>query len=203
MIDIFIIRFLFPFKTKDHLITSVLPIIAAVQQSATFRLAQFLDQVLRSSVEIFLQSTLFQNEADFIRKLNQYIEKDKGKYFRANTHFVTMKILNYSTMASHDHLLEALKRFLQTTLGVPYINNISSTKIYYLTFLFLHNNRFYYNNKIYRFVKGGPLSFPFMELLNHIYLYDWQRAFLKHPFMQVEFYGRYVYCLILWLPLNS
>jgi len=133
-------------------------------------------------------STTFLNGADFIRKLNHYTEIKHR--LRPTTIFATIKIPNFHTMVPHGTMLIALKDFLNQYLAVPHIENISINRIIHLTSLFLHNNRFYYDHKIYRFIKGGPRTLSFTETLSHIYVSQWERLLFKELSIRNEFYGR-------------
>lgn len=93
-------------------------------------------------------------------------------------------------MVPHRNILLALRDFLRECLCTPNVEGISIEKIFHLTSLFLTNNLFYYNDKIYRFTKGAPWAFPLTELLHNIYLIHWQKSLVNHPSMQNEFYGR-------------
>ena len=160
------------------------------QRSATSRLASFLDQLLRPIVRPFVESALLRNGTDFIHKFDQYIEDDKGPRLRPTTQFVTIKIHNFDTMVPHGIILSAFQDFLTDYIIVPKIENLTLGKIFRLTSSFLHNNRFYYNNKIYRFVKGGPASFPLIKTLSNIYLFQCFKLLAKQCIIKNEFYGR-------------
>ncbi|CAF1515850.1 unnamed protein product [Rotaria magnacalcarata] len=165
--------------------------VITTRKSATSRLASYLEQSLRPMIQAFISSNIFRNGTDFIRKLNQYFEDDNEKRLRPTTKFVTIKILNFPHMVSHDIMLNAFQDFLRDYIIVPDIENLSLGKIFRLTSVFLHNNRFYYNNKIYRFVKGGPMSLPFMETLTNMYLFQCFKTLAKTTILKNEFYGRY------------
>ncbi|CAF1346300.1 unnamed protein product [Rotaria sordida] len=143
---------------ENHLL--VQPIVVT-KHSATAQLAYFLDQLLRPIVQRQLESTTFQNGADFIRN-----------------------------MANHDTMLLMFQDFLMNSCLLPTIQNFSKGKIFQLTTLFLRNNWFYYDHKIYRFVNGSPTSFPFTETLANIYILSWLKSLFRHQILEKEFYGR-------------
>ena len=95
---------------------------------------------------------MFYNGSDFLRKFHDYI--DRTHRLCSTTKFVTITIDNFYHLVSHDHMLNTLTDFFINDYHLPYIEKIHYTKIVQLTSLFLRNNRFYYNNKIYRFIKG-------------------------------------------------
>ncbi|CAF2924731.1 unnamed protein product [Rotaria sp. Silwood2] len=167
---------------------SVQPIVVT-QHSATVRLAHFLDQLLRPIIQRQLESLTFENGADFIRKLNNYIEQP-GYHLRSTTNFVTITISIFYSIVDHDTMLLALQDFLMDPCRMPTIENISIGKIFRLTNLFLRHNRFYYDHKIYRFIKGSPTSFPVTETLATMYILPWLKSLFRQPVLEKEFYGR-------------
>jgi hypothetical protein len=166
------------------------PVIAAVsQRSITSRLAHFLDSLLQSVFQIQAEPTNMSDGANFIRKFNHYIE-EKPHRLQSNTLLVTIQIPNFHTLAPHGTMLIVLKDFLNQSLALPNIGNLSVHRIIRLTALYLHNNRFYYDHKIYRFLKGGPAALPFTETLSNIYVYQWERALVREVSIRNQFYGR-------------
>ena len=163
------------------------PVVAS-QSSMTSRLARFLDKLLRPVIERQAQATTVRNGADFLRKFNEYIEPKHR--FQPGTYFITINISNWSTMVEHGSMLITMRDFLNQSLPTPFLENISVNQIVQLTSLFLHHNRFYYDNKIYRFMKGSPNSFPLTKTLSNIYLYQWQQVLFREPLLRDEFYGR-------------
>ena len=93
-------------------------------------------------------------------------------------------------MVSHTDMLTALKDFLDDHLSVPAVKDIPIRKIIDLTDLFLKNNRFYYDNKIYRFTKGSPTSLSLSETLCQIYAFELQKVLLREPSIRSELYGQ-------------
>jgi hypothetical protein len=158
------------------------------QHSITSRLDQFLDRLLRPIVEGKLQSTAFANGADFIRKINQYSKEERR--LRPSTIFTTMEISNFYTMVTHESMLITLEGFLTDHLATPLVGDISIARFYKLATLFLNNNRFYYDNKIYSCTKGAPSSLLFTETLSNIYVFLWQQSLLEAPLLRRELFGR-------------
>jgi hypothetical protein len=90
-------------------------------------------------------------------------------------------------------MLNVLERFLRDSLVAPGIGNLSIQKLIDLTALFLNHNRFFYNNQIYRCIKGGPNSLPLTNTLSQIYAYQWENILLNElSILGKEFFGRYV-----------
>jgi hypothetical protein len=95
-------------------------------------------------------------------------------------------------MVPHKTMLTILEAFFNRHLATLAIDMLSIKKIINLTSLFLNNNRFYYENKIYRFTKGSPSSLLFTETLSNICAFQWQNVLLRERLIQNEFFGRYV-----------
>lgn len=131
----------------------------------------------------------FINSADFLRQLQDYTE-DKKRRFNSKTVFVRAIIPNFHMMVPHGNLLIKLKDFLDQHVIGTSIENVSINSILRLTAIFLHNNRFYYNQKIYRFAKGSPSCFPLTQILSTIFVLQWQRVLLGEPQLRDQFYGR-------------
>ncbi|CAF4210878.1 unnamed protein product, partial [Adineta steineri] len=154
------------------------------------RLSQFLDELLRPITQRAIEPTTFINGIDFLKKLNLYIN-DKKNDFNSKTMLVTITIKNYHTMIPHGKMLTTLENFLNDQLGYSaFVGNISQGKALDLTGLFLRNNYFYYNNKIYRCTRGSPKGLVLSETLCHIYAFHWQKLLLEKLSLQTQFFGR-------------
>jgi hypothetical protein len=151
-------------------------------------LGQFLDGLIRPVVQRQTEAITFMNGADFIRKLDRYTNEQRR--FGPRTMFITMNISNYYTSVSHTTMLVALDDFLRKALPGPVLQDIPIKRIIDLATLFLNNNRFYHDNKIYRFIKGSPTSMAFTETLCHIYSLQWQKKLLSNHLMENECYGQ-------------
>ena len=165
------------------------PVIAGVQRSMTYRLSQFLYKLLQPVIDLQMRSTRFINGADFMRKFNFVYIEEKHR-LHPTTMFATIKIPNFNMLVSHGTMLTTLKDFLDRHLSSNHIEFISINRIIHLTNMFLQNNRFYYDNKIYRFLKGAPNCLPFTKTLSNIYIYQWERSLFEELSRRNEFYGR-------------
>lgn len=177
-----------PDLSKQPLL-DVKPIVTTTKNCATYPLGQFLDQILRYVINIHRQGRMFHSGSDFLEKFYDYT--DRSRCFSSKTQFVTITIGNFYHLVPHDIMLNALSDFFIKCYQLPYIQNIHFTKIIQLTKLFLCNNRFYYDGKIYRFIKGGPASFGLIETLANIYLSQMEKFLTDQSSMENEFYGRY------------
>ncbi|CAF4915828.1 unnamed protein product, partial [Rotaria socialis] len=150
---------------SEQPLLNVKPMIMTTQYNATYRLGKFLNQLLQPVIDIHQQGRIFHNGTDFLEKIHNYI--DQYNRFRSTTNFVTITIKNFYHLAPHDILLSTLLDFFMKFYHLPVVENIHITKIVRLTSLFLHNNRFYYDGKIYRFIKGGPSNSGLIETLSN------------------------------------
>ena len=106
----------------------------------------------------------------FIQKLEYYCIQSVS--LLPKTHFVTFKIHNLHTRVSHADILTALNQFLVSqNVNDTRHQRLSNDTIEELTRIFLQNNTFSYQDKVYRHVKGSPLNFPLGRLLLNIYLH--------------------------------
>ncbi|CAF1417810.1 unnamed protein product [Rotaria sordida] len=176
-------------ETNENVHMSVQPRLSSCQHCPIYTLATYLNQLLRPLFDNFSRSTTFLNGGDFIQKLQYYcIQLD---LLLPKTYFATFKIHDLYTKISHSALLEALNIFLMNPLVNDQHQKLSSDAIQELTAIVLRNNVFSYNGKIYRFIKGGPLNLPLIELLCHIYMHHWQYSLVTHICLKDAFYGRY------------
>ncbi|CAF4960736.1 unnamed protein product, partial [Rotaria magnacalcarata] len=177
-----------PDLSKQPLL-NVKPMMMTTQYSATYRLEKFLNQLLQPVIDIHEQGRIFHNGTDFLEKFHNYI--DQYDRLRSTTNLVTITINNFHHLTPHHILLSTLLDFFVKYYHLPIVENIHITKIVRLTSLFLHNNRFYYDGKIYRFIKGGPSNSGLIETLSNIYLNLMDNFLINQSSTkQNEFYGR-------------
>lgn len=172
----------------------------SAHQSMTSKLAQFLKQILRPLLLRDRPSTTLINEADFMKKLLHFINQERP--LSPTTVFATVKITNFQTMASYESMIRRLGYFLldhtasnkldYTTLTtLNHLQWISIDTIKKLTELYLKNNIFYYNGKVYELTKSmGPTSLLLSEILSDIYLLTYDKYRFDNPKLKTEFYGR-------------
>lgn len=73
------------------------------QYSAQSKIARFLNRLLRPFAEEHMQSTTFQNESNFMQKLQYYVHKEPQ--LRSTTTFCTIKITNFYTLDQHESMI--------------------------------------------------------------------------------------------------
>jgi hypothetical protein len=166
---------------------TVLPMISS-QRSATSKIANYLNELLGPFVNGKTRSTTFSNETDFSRKLNHYANTEHR--LSSSTMFITITISNFYSMVSHKTMVTILGNFLQAELTKPKLQDISVTTIQNLVQLFLYNNIFFYNEKIYTITKGGPNTMALSETLSNICLFQWQKMISEMVTQNKELFGR-------------
>ena len=158
------------------------------KQSMTSKLDKYVTRLLRSFVIQRTQTVTLRDEADFIQKLYDYTYTQHR--LKPTTLFCSIKITNYSTLDTHENLIDTVTYFL-TDNSVNYaIGHVPISIVKNLLQLFLYNNLFSYNNKLYRFIKGSPSTLALSDLLSNIYLCVWQKSILKEVERHREFFGR-------------
>ena len=173
----------------DHTYT-VQPRLPSSEHNLMHHLATYLDQILRPIFNEASQLTMFSNGEDFLRKLQSYCCQQYNS-FDNKTYFVTFEIHNLYTNLSHKDILIAVSRLLAHRSKLDPIDGLNHRAIEELTFLFLQNQIFTYNQRIYRHINGCPLNFSLNRLLFNIYLHQWQLNSLQRVRMANEFYGLY------------
>ena len=164
-----------------------MPVIPS-RHSATWKIGQYLNRLLRPFVARIIRSRSFVDEADLIQKLNAYAVTQHR--LRANTLFCTLKITNFHTSASHKSMLETMGYFMQDNLATPKLEHLSTATIQNLLQLFLYNNIFCYKNQIYTIIRGGPNTMPLSDTLSNMYLFEWQQIIGKAVERNDEIFGR-------------
>lgn len=166
---------------------SLVPYITS-KHSPTWKIAKFLNKILRPFVDDILRSTTFRDEIDFIRKLNNYANIDHR--LRSTTLFCTIKIKNFYALDSHENMIEVVEYFLRDHLVTNKLGQLTVLTIKNLLHIFLYNNIFCYNEQIYKFKKGSPNTMELTETLSNIYLFAWQKKILKQTQEKNELFGR-------------
>ena len=100
-------------------------------------------------------------------------------------------------MTSHALMADVLGYFFRDNYPSKKVENISIVQIQNLTRLFLYNNIFVYDDKIYSCAKGSPVTMPLTETLANIYLYQWQESICSEIRVRRQFFGRLVVVCLL------
>ena len=155
---------------------SVIPIIVS-KHGPTWKIGHFINDILQPFVTKILQPTLFRDEVDLIRKLNQYAQKEHR--LRSTTLFCSLKITNFYTLDVHSDMINVVHHFLTENLCSNKLGNVTILTIKNLLHLYLYNNVFSYGEQVYQFTKGAPSTMGLSETLANIYLFVWQKNIQK------------------------
>ncbi|CAF1293636.1 unnamed protein product [Didymodactylos carnosus] len=125
-------------------------------------LSKLLYQLLAPIYLEVAKDTTFINSTQMIRKLEKYVTNG---HFKSTTYFIIADVKNLYTMIPRNGALHALIRFLEN---------------------------FAYNNKYYKQTYGGAMGSAFTEVLEIIYMLEWEQDLIKYQEIHEEIYGRYI-----------
>ena len=108
---------------------------------------------------------------------------------KPSTLFCTFDIRNLYTMLPQDEVLNILMEFLHK-YGKLKIEGIPLDTIRKLAVLVVQENVFVYGKKIYRQVLGGAMGSSLTLTLANIFMWKWQKEFIRQQDITCEFYGR-------------
>ncbi|CAF1200310.1 unnamed protein product [Rotaria sp. Silwood1] len=174
------------FQTTDEF--DVKPMFS-MMHSLTWKLAEFLEQLLRPTLMTLFKSTTVHNDSDFIQKLYRYCTLDG--HLHSGTLFVRIKIKNFSTMYTYQSIIDRVGYVLTSHLSNHPIQNISIVTIERLIELYLKCNIFYYEGNIYRLTHGLPECMRLNDLLLHIASYPWQQTMMNADQLKKQFIVRH------------
>jgi len=113
----------------------------------------------------------------------------KKGHFKSTTLFCTFDIHNLYTMLPQEEALNILVEFLRVH-GYPKVKGIPLGTIRKLASITLNENVFVYGKKIYRQIIGGAMGSSFTLTLANIFMWKWQKEFVRRQDITDEFFGR-------------
>ena len=113
----------------------------------------------------------------------------KKGLFKPSTLFCTFDIRNLYTMLPQEQALDILLDFLRVH-GKAEVEGITLDTIRQLASIVIKENVFVYGKKIYRQVLGGAMGSSFTLTLANIFMWKWQKEFVRRQDITCEFYGR-------------
>jgi hypothetical protein len=135
-----------------------------------------------------MKSVIFNDGIEFMQKLHTYVNTEQR--LTPTTMFCTIEITNYSTLDSHDAIIDAVCYFIRNNVAANKLHKIPIMTIKNLLQLCLYNNVFSYKNKFYTFNKGAPTTLPLTDTLSNIYLFAWQQKIIDEIKQNKELFGR-------------
>ncbi|CAF3813930.1 unnamed protein product [Rotaria sordida] len=154
----------------------------------TTNISKFLDKYLQPIFNDKCKDTNIIDGAFLIEGLHKYIRKG---LFKSTTLFCTFDIRNLYTMLPQDEALDILIEFLQFH-GYTKVKGIDLEIIRQLAAIVLKENVFVYDKKIYKQTTGGAMGSTFTLTLANIFMWKWQKEFVRQQDITNEFYGRYI-----------
>ncbi|CAF1428017.1 unnamed protein product [Adineta steineri] len=163
------------------------PMLTSFVQEPMKAIARFLNILLEPIDRQITRSISFTTPTDAIQAFEKYAQQG---FLRSTTLFVTIQIHDFSTIFSHDFMIEALKHFLQNHVPNEQTQGISTTTIVQLVQLILRNQYFLYENKLYQQITGAPSNTQLTQTLANIYLLYLQQDFVSILNNKKEIFGR-------------
>ncbi len=124
--------------------------------------------------------------AHLIKELQTY---EKKGLLKPSTLFCTFDIHNLYTMLPQDEAIDILGEFLEKH-GKTEVDKIDIKTIKELASIVLKENVFVYSNKFYRQTLGGAMDSSFTLTLANIFMWKWQKEFVRQKEISGEYFGR-------------
>lgn len=109
---------------------------------------------------------------------------------KPTTLFCSMRITNFYALAPHTSFIDTIVHFLQDNVAMNRIDHVHISTIRNLLQLFLLNNIFVYDEKIYTINRGSPSTIPLSTTLADIYLCEWQKKLVRELDREQYLFGR-------------
>ncbi|CAF1200198.1 unnamed protein product [Rotaria sp. Silwood1] len=154
----------------------------------TTNISKFLDKILQPIFNDKCKETNIVDGASLIEGLHKY--KEKG-LLKSSTLFCTFDIHNLYTMLPQEESIRILGEFLEIH-GYTKVKAIDIDTIKQLASIVLQENAFVYDKKIYKQTTGGAMGSSFTLTLANIFMWKWQKEFVRQQDITNEFYGRYI-----------
>lgn len=152
-----------------------------------------MDQLIRP---IFYEKCKDTTIIDGLHLINALEKQQQRGSLRSTTLFCTFDIHNLYSMLPQDQALDILIKFLQSH-GYAKIDHIDLVTIKQLASIVLKENVFVYNKKFYKQTTGGAMGSSFTLTLANIFMWHWQKEFVRQQTISGEYFGRYV------IPIHS
>jgi hypothetical protein len=156
-------------------------------RASTRNISKFLDEILRPIFNDKCKTTTVIDGSHLNTELqSNYIKKG---LLKSTTLFCTIDIRNLFTMLPQDEALNILMEFLNVH-GYRKVKGINLDTIRKLASIVLKENAFAYGKKIYKQTTGGAMGSSFTLTLANIFMWKWQKEFVRIQTMTGEFFGR-------------
>lgn len=157
-------------------------------RASTTKISKFLDKIIRPIFDRQCYTTTIVDGAHLIKRMIKHVQKG---LFKPSTLFCTFDIHNLYTMLPQDEALNILMEFLHIH-GYRKVKGIPVGTIRKLASIVIKENVFVYDNKIYKQIIGGAMGSSFTLTLANIFMWKWQKEFVRRQDITCEFFGRQV-----------
>ncbi|CAF5078456.1 unnamed protein product, partial [Rotaria magnacalcarata] len=163
--------------------------IFSMESNVTSKLSNYLDDLLRPTIEDILKQSVVDQDFDFIQCLRHHQCSSKLK---PTTLLVRIKIQNVFSLFQHQSVVDRIGYLLAKHRQNQPINHISIVTIERLLELYLKYTLFIFEDYIYTFSHGMPNETRFSTLLSNLCLYYWKtKKFQDNQQFQNEFLLQY------------
>ncbi|CAF1273836.1 unnamed protein product [Rotaria sp. Silwood1] len=176
------------FNPKPHKEGTPLRPILNTIKSVTRSISDFLNELIQPIYDQYNKENTIIDGVNLIKRLEQYAGDG---YLKPSTLFCTFDINNLYTMLPQDESIRILGDFLRENVGER-VKNISVTTIQKLAEIVLKENAFVYDHKFYQQIIGGAMGSPFTLTLANIFMWDWEKRWVRRQHSKKEIYGRYI-----------
>ncbi|CAF4981187.1 unnamed protein product, partial [Rotaria socialis] len=157
-------------------------------KAVTRPISDFLDELIRPIYDQYNKDNTIIDGVNLIKRLKQYATDG---HLKESTQFCTFDINNLYTMLPQDESIRILGDFLRHYVGER-VQRISITTIQKLAEIVLKENAFVYDHKFYKQIIGGAMGSPFTLTLANIFMWDWEKRWVRRQKSKNEIYGRYI-----------
>lgn len=155
-------------------------------KAPTVAISKFLDRLIRPLFDKHAQSTTIIDGSDLICRLHNYASNG---YVRASTQLCTFDVTDLYTMLPQEESLDILCEFLSQH-GYSKVQGVPMEAIRKLASIVLTENAFVYDGKFYKQCLGGAMGSPFTLTLANIFMWKWEKNFIRRLNETNEIYGR-------------
>ena len=155
-------------------------------KAPTTSISKFLDRLIRPLFDKHARSTTIVDGSDLICRLHDYTANG---YLRPSTQLCTFDITDLYTMLPQEESLNILCEFL-LHFGYRKLEGIHIDAIRKLARVVLTENAFVYKGKFYKQILGGAMGSPFTLTLANIFMWKWEKNFIRRQNEANEIYGR-------------
>jgi len=155
-------------------------------RAITKKISDYLHKMIAPIFNEKCHETIIVDSAHLIKELQTYQQR---RLLKPSTLFCIFDIHNLYTMLPQDQAIDILGEFLEKHDQTK-VDKIDIKTIKELASIVLKENVFVYNNKFYRQTLGGAMGSSFTLTLANIFMWKWQKEFVRQKEISGEYFGR-------------